>query len=904
MRQENVIFSFNRGRVSRYGLARTDVKRIALSADTQTNYIPRVLGAMSFRPGMQYLGATKSNKTAALVPFIFSVVDTAILEFTDSVLRVWVNDALVTRPSVSSAVTNGNFTANVTGWTPNDEGTAASTWNAAGYLQLVGTGSDAAIRDQTVTVAAGDVGKVHALRIVIARGPVTLRVGTNTTDESYVHETVLATGTHSLSFTPAGDFNIRFMSRYVRQTYVDSCNVEAAGVMELPTPWVESKLGKLRWDQSADIIFFACDGVRPQQVERRSTTSWSVVDLFPIDGPFGLVNTGPISLTAGALNGNTTLTASKSLFNTTHVGSLFKLISEGQAVSATINALPPAGGTWTNSMEVSGVASDRTFTIIATGAWTGTVVTLQRSLGAPGSWVDVQTCLADLTTTANDGLDNQIVYYRFGVKQVDWVAGTNITASLSISTGSITGVVRVTGYTSQTVVNIEVLQDVGTLNATTLWYQGLWGTDSYSGQGWPSALTLHEGRLWFSGKSRIWGSVSDQYDSFKSETVGDSGPISRSFGSGPVDSIMWMSSNQRLLVGAEASEYSARASTLDEPLTPTAFVIKPASNQGCAAVPPAKIDNRVLFVQRSGSKVYELSFDARWYDYSAKDITAIIPEIGYPGIVTMAVQRQQDTRVHCVRSDGTVALHVTDRNEDMQAWVDVTTNGSVEIAVVLPGGTSQTDDNVYYLVKRTINGSTVRYLEKWAQFSETVGGTVTKLADAFVQYSGPPTTTFAGLDHLEGQQVSVWADGNDVGTNDDYTYKYTVYSGGVTIGTAATNVVIGLPYTAQYKSIRLGSQTNELSTVITHYRNINHIGFMLADTHNAGLRFGPDFVTMDVLPRVERGRIVAAGEIYTDYEEALFEFRGSWDQDSRLCFQSQSPRPATVLAAVMDLEIP
>ncbi|WP_196300918.1 hypothetical protein, partial [Streptococcus pneumoniae] len=74
------------------------------------------------------------------------------------IMRVWVDDALVTRPSVSTAVANGDFTTNLTSWTDNDEAGATSQWVSPGYMELVGTGTNAAIRDQQVTVAGANLG--------------------------------------------------------------------------------------------------------------------------------------------------------------------------------------------------------------------------------------------------------------------------------------------------------------------------------------------------------------------------------------------------------------------------------------------------------------------------------------------------------------------------------------------------------------------------------------------------------------------------------------------------------------------------------------------------------------------------------------------------------------------------
>jgi hypothetical protein len=177
MRADVTLYALNRGIVSRLGLARQDVKRLAMAAQTQTNWMPRVLGSMMLRPGLQYLGATYTNSAARYLRFLFATDDTALLELTDSLMRVWIDDALLTRPAVTSAITNGTFTANIVGWTDDDEAGAVSQWAVGGYMQLTGDGSARAIREQQVTVAGGNVGVEHGIRIVILRGPVYVRIG-------------------------------------------------------------------------------------------------------------------------------------------------------------------------------------------------------------------------------------------------------------------------------------------------------------------------------------------------------------------------------------------------------------------------------------------------------------------------------------------------------------------------------------------------------------------------------------------------------------------------------------------------------------------------------------------------------------------------------------------------------
>ena len=108
-RTNTLLYAFNRGIISALGLARVDLERIALSAETMVNWMPRNLGSMMLRPGNAYLGTSASNNKARHIPFVYSSSDKAIVELTTGLMRVWVSDALVTRVAVTSAVTDGGF---------------------------------------------------------------------------------------------------------------------------------------------------------------------------------------------------------------------------------------------------------------------------------------------------------------------------------------------------------------------------------------------------------------------------------------------------------------------------------------------------------------------------------------------------------------------------------------------------------------------------------------------------------------------------------------------------------------------------------------------------------------------------------------------------------------------------
>jgi hypothetical protein len=873
--------AFNRGIVSPLALARTDIDRVALSAEIQTNWMPRTLGSMMLRPGLGYKGRTRADQKAKFLKFIFSTTDTSLIELTNGFMRIWTGDSLVARPAVTTTVTNGDFTTDLTGWSSADETSASSSWVVGGYMQLVGTGFNAAIRRQVVSVSSGNLNKQHALRIVVQRGPITLRVGSSTGDDSYIRETSLNTGSHSIAFTPTTDIYIEISSRLTYPVLLDSVNIDASGVMELPTPWLEADLPLIRYDQSGDVIFVACKGRQQQRIERRSNSSWSVVAYETNNGPFALENVTGLRLKPSGISGAITLTASAPLFRSTHVGAIFRLTSTGQTASATLTG----GDQFTDYIKVTGIGDSRKFTInrtrIGAGPWTGNL-TLQRSVSEPGAWVDVTTYgLDNGTITYNDELDNATIYYRIGIKTADWTSG-EINVSLAFSGGSREGIVRITSVASNVSAGAIVLSQLGGTDATEIWAEGDWSLKA----GWPTSVAFYEGRLWWAGITKFWGSVSDAFNSFDDTIEGDSGPISGAIGSGPVDTINWLMPLLRLLIGTQGAEASLRSSSFDEPLAPTNFGVKYPSNQGSAGVAAVKIDSSAIFVQRSGTRVYELAYDSGTYDYISTDMTSLCPEIGQPSIVAVDAHRQPDTRIHCVRSDGKVAIQVYDKAENVRCWVLFETNGLVEEVVTLPG---DIEDKVYYVVNR--NGK--RCLERWAQESECLGGQLCKLADSHITYSGSAVNTLSGLSHLEGETVVVWADGFDVG-------EHVVTSGTITLDSPASNIVAGLGYSAPYKSTKL-AYSSVMGTALTQRKKVDRVGLILNNTHAQGLTFGPDFDVMDDMPRDEYGAYVPDGKIWEAYDSDAIEFPGDWNTDSRICLMAKAPRPVTILAAIIGI---
>jgi len=909
--QTQATLAFNRGILSDLGLARIDLTRYRMAALTMVNWICRVLGSMSLRPGLGYLTGTKNNLLAKALPFVFSHDDLARIEVTQGTIRVLISDALVTRPAVTAVITNGTFAGSLAGWTDSDETGAASTWNAGGFAQLVGTGTNNAILDQQVTI--NESGIEHALRIVITRGPITFRCGTTQGDDSLIHETFLGVGTHSLTFTPVtGSVWIRFMNPNIPAAYLVSVAIEGAGILELPNPWLSTDLGNIRSAQSADVTYVAVPGYQQRKIERRSLRSWSIVLYEPTDGPFRVLNVTPITLTGSALSGDITVTASKPLFKPTQAGALFRIASVGQNTAASISS----DSTFTDPIRVDGIGDQRAFAWQVAGVFVGTV-TLQVSVGAPGAWSDVaSTTVPAFTPAYNDTFDNQVMYYRLGIKAGQYTSGTAV-CTLSFSAGSITGIVKIRSITDSTHAQASVLASLGGTTESADWSEGAWSDF----RGWPQTVKIHEGRLWWFGIT-IYGSVSDDFENFDDNTLGPSAPISRSIGEGAIENIYWAVSLQRLLVGTASAEMSCRSSSLDEPLTTTNFVIRPSSSQGSDNVDALRLDKFGIFVQIGGERVFKMEIDYFVQDYKAEDLTLLVPGLNVAGVVQIAVQRKPDTRLHCRRGDGSVAILVLDAAENVLAWQEwESPNGFVEDISILPA-VSSSEDQVYYIVRRVIFGVTVRYHEKWALESQCTGLTDARLLDSHIIYSGAAVTTIGGLASLAGQVVSVWGwnsavpyidgNGNTVGRD---LGTFTVSAGGQISGLPfqVTDACIGIPYTAPWQSMKQAFAA-AMGTPLNQLKRIDKLGLILKNTHALGIQTGADFDHLDDLPLVDLPVLQSAQSLepgeanYADvdailntYDYQMSAFDDVWSTDSRVCLQAASPRPCTVLAFAVEM---
>lgn len=909
-------FALNAGEVGASALTRVDLEKMRLAAESMINFIPTVLGPISMRPGLRYLGSTYNDQPCRLLPFIFNASTTNLVEITAAGLRVRSGTNLVSYPNHSTTLTNGEFTTS-SGWT-NQSTTGASISFSSGQLVLTSTEYAYARARQSATVVAGDRAKLHCIKIAVALGPVIFRIGSTAGGTEIIGNQTLDEGTHFIAFTPnTGTIyvEVEAINEGRASRLVDSIDFYKNADLLIPTPWAVADLAEIRYAQSGSVVFLACDGYQQYKIERRGANSWGLAKYYTTAGPYLGYSARKEKLKPSATTGNITVTADQPFFTSGMVKSVFEITHPRQQPSIVFTGEDQ----YSDWIRVTGVnTQDRAFSItISYGAGASGTVTLERAYGVPEGWTSYATYTGATATSVDDSTssptvassNNLIVYYRLAARPGATIVGT-ITASLSYQGGSKTGIFRLTGVSSSTSASAEVVKQLGDVNYTDDWRQGAWSNAA----SWPSSVAFHDGRLWWAGLDKVYGSVSDDYYNYDPATEGDSGPIVRSVATGPVEGIGWMLPLQRLVVGTASAEVSIRSSSFDEPLTPTQFTARNASTVGSAPVQAIAVDSAGIFVQRNKSKIFELVYDVEINDYGARELTRLNQQICQPGVSQIAVQRQPDTRVYFIKDDGTAAMLLYDRADAVVGWCRIETDGAFEGVAILPTGD---DDDVYFVVRRTINGVTKRYIEKFASSTELEDVYGGYLLDSYVRFtSTTATATITGLGHLAGREVVVgypryrafdssfeppsFQSGPETIVDPRGTFTVSV-GGTITLPVAVTEAVVGLKYTARFKSVKL-AYGSTAGTALTQKKRVDHLALLGLNTAPDGLRIGRDFQTMTKLSSIYKGKVLDPYYIVPEWDYEATSFNGKFDTDSRVCIEVTSPFPATITGMVIHMQ--
>jgi hypothetical protein len=462
------------------------------------------------------------------------------------------------------------------------------------------------------------------------------------------------------------------------------------------------------------------------------------------------------------------------------------------------------------------------------------------------------------------------------------------------------GHVKITGYTSSTVVNMEVISDISNGSATTDFALGSFSDTT----GYPSCVTFFEQRLVFaatlSQPQTLFFSKSGDYENMDDNyhgVVADDDSIIYTIASNQVNAIRFMTATRTLIIGTAGGEFAVSGGGTDIAITPTNILIKKQSNNGAANVDALAVGNATLFLQRARRKLRELAYNFDVDGYVAPDLTILAEHISEGGFKQLSYQQEPNQVIWCARNDGQLVGLTYQREQQVVAWhrhifggVFGSGNSVCDSVATIP-----TDDSEYQtwvIVKRTINGATKRYVEYIHQYDfDETDDTSFNFLDSQLAYDGSPATTISGLSHLEGETVSVLADG---ATHPDKV----VSSGSITLDRSASKVKVGLGYTSLLQTMRIdaGSQNG---TSQSKTKRIYEITARLYES--IGVEIGPDLDNMERIPFRSSANAMGSGiNVFTGDKE--IEFRGNYETDGFIFVRQTQPLPLTILSLYPKLQ--
>ncbi len=652
---------------------------------------------------------------------------------------------------------------------------------------------------------------------------------------------------------------------------------------EIATPWAAADLFALQWVQSADVIFVDHQSYNSRKVSRVSDTNWSIPEMSmrppPSTEQDDDVSGGVATLTPSATSGlGITFTASAAAF--------LKGDEDRDIIFGAARAVITI---YTSATVVTADIIDPfpSTAAIPAGQWF--------LRGTPSSFCD-PTKKKQRTKVTVVGRDDaglaQDTFRQTDVGKFIKVYGGLIEITEYTSANTVKGIIRValslwTGRADGTQLNNPDSTPLWTLEKR-IWTVAL---------GFPVANTFYQGRLTH-GSAPLGTFVLSATDDFENYGVGAKADnalqyqIVRQQGN-----VVWLADLGSLFIATPESIFAARGPGTDQPLGGDVIpFVRKQDAPGSMAMMPLVIGTTALYVSASGQRVHELKYDidaSPQSPFRAGDLTAAADHIGGKGGFALdQIAWWETPNRHCgfLRADGQVAyLTYFPVPEQVAGWSRRTTQGVIESQCVIPHPDGNRDQ-VWMIVRRTINGQTKRFVEVVEDGAAEFAGNRawTELyTDCAKIYSGAAVTNIpAGFgSHLEGATVDVVTEGGYKGTR-------TIVGGQFNqpLQEAAAQIEFGLPYTSKMVTLRPAAEG-----AILHWlpKMWNRIGITVKDSFSAHINGKEVFFAKSGDP-MDTVTLKSGDFDITD---------SGWDKLGRITVEQREPLPQTILALYGELNV-
>lgn len=342
-----------------------------------------------------------------------------------------------------------------------------------------------------------------------------------------------------------------------------------------------------------------------------------------------------------------------------------------------------------------------------------------------------------------------------------------------------------------------------------------------------------------------------------------------------------------LVLLTSAAEWRVSSINTDA-ITPSSISVKPQSYIGANDVQPVIINNNLIYGAARGGHVRELAYALQADGYITGDLSLRAPHL-FDGldIVDMAHAKSPQPICWFVSSSGKLLGLTYVPEQQVGAWHQHDTQGTFESITVVAEGS---EDALYAVIKRNINGNDVRYVERMASrlFIEPEDAF---FVDAGATYAGAPATVISGLGHLEGETVSILADGA-------VHPRQVVTGGSITLDNAASVVQIGLPYESDLQTLPLAMQIDGAFGQ-GRFKNINKV--WLRVYRSSGIFVGP---TEDDLTEAKQRTTEDYGTPPAlKSEEVEVTITGQWSDNGQVYVRQSDPLPLTIVSLTLEVAL-
>ena len=649
----------------------------------------------------------------------------------------------------------------------------------------------------------------------------------------------------------------------------------------------------INYTQSNDVLTLVHPYYPPVELRRRGALQWAyeAVSFVPeLDSPTGLTHKTAISVGTGT----------GSEFHYYKVASVGEssanesLPSDVSSATATITAIAQTyGGEITTSAAhgasagqrvrisgVSGMTQINGLTAYVYNTPSSTKLTLKDEVGAV------------IDTTAFSAYTGGGTLTICGVKNDLLTTGNKI----GIAWAAVSGAVRYNVYKESNGLYGYIGQTAGTVFVDDNIAPDLGKTPQeeyapFSGSGdYPAAVTYWEQRRVFAGTTNqpqnVWmtrtGTESNLSYSIPSR---DDDGIGFRIASRENNAIRHIVPLGDLMLMTNAAEW--RVST-DGAVTPTSISVRPQSYVGADYVRPLVVNNVMVYVDGRARHVHELAYNWNNQGYMSGDLSLRAPHLFDNKQISDAAYSMAPFPV-CwfVSSDGGLLGLTYIPEQQVYAWHRHDTDGGVfESVCSVPEGN---EDAVYFVVKRTIDGNDVRYIERLAnRFYGDIEDAF--FVDCGLTYDGAPADTISGLDHLEGCTVSVLADGA-------VQPQQVVTSGAITIPVEAEKIHIGLPVTADIKTLPPTIQVEAFGQ--GRKKNVSRVWLRLY--RSSGVFVGPSETELTEMKQ-RTSEVYGAPPALVSAEKEI-PIKPSWNPDAQILIRHADPLPLTLVSICMEIAL-